>query len=372
MNRIEKHINNLPELDRIKSLYSKVTQHINSARQNIQRSINIEMVKTYFMIGKEIIEEEQQGENRAAYGKNILQSLSTELQKEYKRGFSVDTLEQARKFFILYSSSNSISDTLCRKSESAPTAPNALLSWSHYRELIRIDNSIARKFYEIETINNNWSVRELIRQRGSLLFERLSKSKDKKSVMRLASVGHEINNPTDAIKDPLILEFLELPESHLLVESKLEEALIQNLQHFLLELGKGFAFVARQRRLTLDNDHYYADLVFYHMILKCYVVIDIKTHKLIHNDLGQIQLYVNYFDQNIRQKDDNPTIGLILCTEKNEEMVKYTLGEQSKQIFASKYQFHLPTEAELETELKRELEAIKHELEYRENIGEKL
>lgn len=369
MNNIIKQDNNLLGLDRIQSLYSRVTQHINSARQNIQRSINIEMVQTYFLIGKEIVEEEQQGENRAAYGKKILQALSVELQKEYKRGFSVDTLEQARKFYLLYQNNfqDSISDALRRKSDEAKEMPDFYLSWTHYRELIRIDNPVARKFYEIETINNNWSYRELIRQRSSLLFERLSKSKNKDNIRRLANVGHEINNPADAIKDPLILEFLDLPESHLLVESKLEEALIQNLQHFLLELGKGFAFVARQRRLTLDNDHYYADLVFYHMILKCYVVIDIKTHKLTHNDLGQIQLYVNYFDQNIKQKDDNPTIGLILCTEKNEEMVKYTLGEQVKQIFASKYQFHLPTEAELEVELKRELAMIKHELNFREN-----
>lgn len=367
MNDIVKQGNNLPEIDKIQSLYSRVTRHINSARQNIQRSINIEMVQTYFLIGKEIVEEEQQGENRAAYGRKILQALSIELQKEYKRGFSVDTLEQARKFFLLYGNVNAISDALRRKSAETKEMPDFCLSWTHYRELIRIDNPVARKFYEIETINNNWSYRELIRQRSSLLFERLSKSKNKDDIMRLANIGQEITNPVDAIKDPLILEFLNLPESHLLVESKLEEALIQNLQHFLLELGKGFAFVARQRRLTLDNDHFYADLVFYHMILKCYVVIDIKTHKLTHNDLGQIQLYVNYFDQNIKQKDDNPTIGLILCTEKNEQMVKYTLGDQAKQIFASKYQFHLPTEAELEVELKRELDMIKHELEFREN-----
>ena len=367
MNDIVKQDNNSIEIERIQSMYARITKHIGLAKQNIQRSINTEMVRTYFLIGKEIVEEEQQGENRAAYGKKILQALSAELQKEYKRGFSVDTLEQARKFFLLYADVSAISDTVCRKSDKTKEMPSILLSWSHYRELIRIDNPVIRNFYEIESISNNWSVRELIRQRSSLLFERLSKGKNKDDIMRLASIGHEINNPADTIKDPLILEFLDLPESHLLVESKLEEALIQNLQHFLLELGKGFAFVARQRRLTLDNDHYYADLVFYHMILKCYVVIDVKTHKLTHNDLGQIQLYVNYFDQNIRQKDDNPTIGLILCTEKNEEMVKYTLGDQAKQIFASKYQLHLPTEEELEVELKRELAMIKHELDFREN-----
>jgi len=187
-------------------------------------------------------------------------------------------------------------------------------------------------------------------------------SKDKSEVLQLAYEGQEINKPEDAIKEPLVLEFLGLPESHRLIESKVEEALINNLQTFLLELGKGFAFIARQKRLSLDNDHYYADLVFYHIILKCYVVIDIKTHRLTHADLGQIQLYVNYFDEEIKQQEDNPTIGLVLCTEKRDEMAKYMLGEKAKQIFASTYQFHLPTEKELEKELKREIKVIKHEL----------
>lgn len=224
---------------------------------------------------------------------------------------------------------------------------------------MRIHSLEARSFYEIEAKKNCWSGRELERQINSLLFERLAKSKDKIGLMRLACRGQEIETPADAIKEPLVLEFIGMPESHRLVESQLEEALTNNLQEFLLELGKGFAFVARQKRLTLDGDHFYADLVFYHVILKCYVIIDIKTRKLTHADLGQMQLYVNYFDEEVITSTDNPTIGLILCTKKSDAMVKYTLGEKAKQIFASKYQFHLPTEKELEAELKREIKAIK-------------
>lgn len=226
---------------------------------------------------------------------------------------------------------------------------------------MRITRPEVRSFYEIEAIKNNWKVSELKRQIGSLLFDRLAKSKDKTGLMRLAYKGLEINRPEDAIKDPVILEFLDIPESHRLIESKLEEALTNNLQQFLLELGKGFAFVARQKRLTLDGDHFYADLVFYSIPLKAYLIIDIKTHTLSHADLGQMQLYVNYFNKEIKLENDNPTIGLILCTEKNTAMVKYTLGEQSKQIFASTYQFHLPTEAELEAELKKEIALLNPE-----------
>ncbi len=227
---------------------------------------------------------------------------------------------------------------------------------------MRLKHLEARQFYEQEVRQNCWSARELERQIGSLLFDRLAMSKDKEGLLQLVHKGQEINKPEDAIKEPLILEFLGLPESHKLVESKVEEALINNLQHFLLELGKGFSFVARQKRLSLDSDHYYADLVFYHVILKCYVILDLKTRPLTHADLGQMQLYVNYFDMEIKQVSDNPTVGLVLCTEKRDEMARYMLGEKAKQIFSSTYQFHLPTEKELEKELKREIKAIKHDL----------
>ena len=233
------------------------------------------------------------------------------------------------------------------------------LSWTHYRMLLKANDSAKRAFYEIEAIKNNWSARELERQMASLLHERLSLSRDKKGLMRLATKGHEVRKPADVFKDPVVMEFLGLPESSKLVETQLEQALISNLQEFLLEMGKGFAFVARQERLTLDGDHFYIDLVFYHAVLKCYVIIDLKTGKLMHQDIGQLQLYVNYYDQERRSKGDNPTLGLILCADKNDAVVKYTLGpDQRKTIFASRYKLHLPSEAELRAELRREVKAL--------------
>ena len=222
-----------------------------------------------------------------------------------------------------------------------------------------MDKAEARAFYEIEAINNNWSARELERQINSLLYERLALSKDKKGLMRLAKKGQEIRQPADVFKDPVVIEFLGLPESPRLVESELEAALLDNLQAFLLELGKGFAFVARQQRLTLDGDHFYIDLVFYHTILKCFVLIDLKVGKLTHQDLGQLQLYVNYYDRERRTEGDNPTLGLILCTDKNDAVVKYTLGpEQSRKIFASRYKLYLPSEEELREEIRREMRRL--------------
>ena len=217
----------------------------------------------------------------------------------------------------------------------------------------------SRGFYEIEAIQNRWTARELERQINSLLFERLAKSKDKKGLMKLATKGQEITKPADIFKDPVVIEFLGLPESPKLVESDLETALLDNLQAFLLELGKSFAFISRQERLTLEGDHFYIDLVFYHVILKCYILIDLKVGKLTHSDLGQLQLYVNYFNEERRTPGDNPTLGLILCTDKNDAVVKYTLGPQGEaQIFASRYQLHLPTEDELRQEVRRELRTL--------------
>jgi len=251
-----------------------------------------------------------------------------------------------------------ISDAMHRKSWKPGTLhPN--LSWTHYRTLLRVDKVEARSFYEIEAIKNNWAARELERQINSLLYERLALSRDKKGLMRLAVKGHEVQKPTDIFKDPVVMEFLGLPESPRLVETDLEQALINKLQIFLLEMGKGFAFVARQERLTLDGDHFYIDLVFYHTILKCYIIIDIKTGKLTHQDLGQLQLYVNYYDRERRTEGDNPTLGLILCADKNDAIVRYTLGkDQQKKIFASRYKLHLPSEAELQAELRREVRAL--------------
>ncbi|MCC8368539.1 MAG: PDDEXK nuclease domain-containing protein [Rickettsia endosymbiont of Oxypoda opaca] len=337
----------------INVLYQRISKHLQLAKRNILQNINTEMVKTYWLIGYEIVEEEQKGSNRAIYGEELIQKLSKKLRYEFGKGYSVSNLRNMRKFYLAYQ--NQIHQTVSGEFEPK-------LSWSQYCLLMQISNISARDFYEKEAIKNYWSVRELERQIGSLLYERLSRSKNKEDIIKLALKGQEIEKPQDAIKDPLILEFLNIPEAYQLNENKIEKALITNLQHFLLELGKGFAFVERQKRITLSGNNFYVDLVFYHAILKCYVLIELKTRKVTHADLGQIQFYVNYFDQEIVTEGDNPTIGLILCTDKNDAMVKYTLGEKNQQIFASKYQFHLPSEIELEQELKREIKEIEQRM----------
>jgi predicted nuclease of restriction endonuclease-like (RecB) superfamily len=350
--QVKDELNLLEEVQDVENLYKKVVSHIDHARASIHRVVDTEMVNAYFNIGRDIVEEEQQGQKRAEYGSLVLQALSKRLTQKYGRGFSISTLRDIRQFYLVYANKKQIQHSVRGEF-------NLKLGWIHYRVLMRVKRQEARQFYEIEAVRNNWSGRELERQVNSLLFERLLKSKDKEGLLALSRKGQEIQKFEDTIKEPLILEFLGLPETHQLIESRLEEALINNLQYFLLELGKGFAFVGRQKRLTLDGSHFYADLVFYHVILKCYVIIDIKTQKLTHGDLGQMLLYVNYFDQEVITEGDNPTIGLVLCTEKSDAMVKYTLGDKAKQIFASKYQFHLPTEEELEMELKREIQEIK-------------
>lgn len=347
---------------RIDNLFIRIAPVIREARQRVSQVIDTIMVKAYWNIGRYIVEDEQQGFERADYGKEVLQQLSIRLSKEFGRGFGVSTLEDIRKFYLVYKADSQNEKSHALRGESGVVEFDPKLSWTHYRLLMRISRTEARKFYELEATKNRWSSRELDRQVGSLLFDRLAKSKDKPGLMRLVQKGQELLKPEDVIKDPIVLEFLDIQETHQLVETKLEEALISNLQHFLLELGKGFAFVSRQKRLTLDGKNYYTDLVFYHTILKCYVIIDIKTHELTHADLGQMLFYVNYYDQEIISEDDNPTIGLILCTKKSEAMVRYTLGEKNKQVFATRYQFHLPTEKELEEELKREIKEIKYQM----------
>ena len=347
--------------DAAHGLYERIAVVVREARMSVLRAVDTTMVKAYWHIGNYIVEEEQAGAKRAGYGKELLKTISVKLNQEFGRGFGIDTLEHARKFYLVYSAPLSEkSDTVCRKLDTPKFSPN--LSWSHYRSLMRITRPEARQFYEIEAVKNRWSVRELERQINTLLFDRLAKSKDKAGLLKLVHQGQEIVTPEDAIKDPYILEFLNIPEAHQLIETKLEQALINNLQHFLLELGRGFAFVARQKRLTLDGKHYYTDLVFYHTILKCHIIIDIKMNELTHADLGQMLLYVNYYDRECLTEGDNPTIGLVLCTKKSDGMANYLLGDKAKQIFASKYQLHLPTEKELETELKRELRLLKPSL----------
>jgi predicted nuclease of restriction endonuclease-like (RecB) superfamily len=345
--------------------------------------VNTTQVVANWMIGREIVEEEQKGKGRADYGKKLVEGLSARITEDFGPGYSAQNLFYMKQFYLSYpellepnqilhavrGESRKAKDTGYVQIFHAPRGeswqPGRLhpnLSWTHYRTLLRVDKSDVRAFYEIESLKNNWSARELERQINSLLYERLAMSKDKKGLMKLATKGHDVQQPADVFKDPMVMEFLGLPESPKLVETDLEQALINNLQTFLLELGKGFAFVARQERLTLDGDHFYIDLVFYHTVLKCYVIIDLKTGKLMHQDLGQLQLYVNYYDRERRTKGDNPTLGLILCADKNDAVVKYTLGpQQEKTIFASRYKLHLPTEAELKAEIRRELKVFRLE-----------
>jgi predicted nuclease of restriction endonuclease-like (RecB) superfamily len=377
-------------------LYGRVREILDAARTGIARTVNTTQVMANWLIGREIVEEEQRGKRRAGYGTALLGELAERLRAEFGSGYGVDNLELFRRFYAEYpqlladmavpsvdATAANISDAPRRKSGAAQASPptalfmpaaieanadtaawqpgrlNANLSWTHYRRLLRVDRQDARAFYEVEAARNAWSARELERQVASLLFDRLAKSRDKQGLLRLAARGHEVARPIDALKDPLVLEFLNLPESPRLVETELEQALIDNLQHFLLELGTGFAFVARQQRITLDGDHFYIDLVFYHAVLKCFVLVDLKVGKLTHADLGQIQFYVNYYDRERRTEGDNPTVGLVLCPDKNDAVVKYTLGEQQERnIFASRYQLHLPTEQQLQKELRRELRQL--------------
>ncbi len=273
------------------------------------------------------------------YGEALLKNISVKLTIDFGKGFDESNLRNIRSFYLTYPKCDALRHEL---------------SWTHYRILMQVDNPNVRSFYEIECVKNNWSARELERQKGSLLYERLALSKDKKGLMDLARKGQELNTYSDMIKDPYVLEFTGLSPQIKLYESKLEQALIDNLSKFLLELGKGFTFVARQKRISLDGDHFYIDLVFYNTILKCYVIIDLKIGKLAHQDIGQMQMYVNYYDREIKQKDDNPTVGLILCEDKKDSVVRYTLSKDNKQIFASRYKLYLPTEKELIEELKRE------------------
>ncbi|MGL1890619.1 MAG: PDDEXK nuclease domain-containing protein [Spirochaetaceae bacterium] len=330
------------------NIYKRILSIIDESRSNVVRTVNHEMVKAYWFIGKEIVEEQQNGKERAEYGDKLIELLSKKLTNNLGKGFSATNLKYFRLFYKTYSNDKRIRHPLGDEFK-----PN--LSWSHYRNLIKVDNDNARSFYEVETSKNRWNKRELERQISTGLFERVSKGKSKEQIIKLSTEGNIIQNPIDIIKDPLILEFLNLPESNRLVESKLEEALVSNLQAFLLELGSGFAFLGRQKRITLDNDHFYVDLVFYHTKLKCYVIVDIKTEKLSHGDLGQIQLYVNYYDREIKEEEDNPTLGLVLCTDKNDEMVRYLLGDNNNNIFTSKYKVYLPDQKQLEEELKREV-----------------
>lgn len=357
---MDKKISNITD----QNLLTRIRDIWEASRTQAIRTVNSTHVCANWLIGKQIIEAEQGGEQRAEYGKALLKALSQQLTNEYGRGFSVSSLKYMRSFFLGYpdllGKSHALRDlSLPAKIDDwQPGKLHTSLSWTHYRTLLKVDRQEARRFYEIEAIQNGWSARQLERQISTLLFDRVLKSKDKQGVMQLATAGLSVSRPQDVIKDPYILEFLDLPEAKQWHESDLEQALLSQLQDFLLELGSGFAFIGRQVRMTLDGDHFYPDMVFYHVKLKCYVVVDLKLDKLSHADLGQMQLYVNYYDQEIAGPDDNPSIGLILCTEKNDAVVRYVLGDNDQQIFASRYQLHLPTEAQLQQELRREIDSL--------------
>lgn len=285
------------------NLYNRISKLLKASRERTIRAINTTMVTTYFEIGRLIVEEEQNGKERATYGKEILKNLSIKLTKEYGKGFSETNLEQMRKFYKVYGISQTLSEEF-------------KLSWSHYLILMRMENSNARQFYEIEAISNNWSMRELKRQVNSALYERLLLSKDKKKVIDLSQKGQVIEKPSDIVKDPYILEFLGLEERADYSESELETEIINKLEMFLLELGKGFTFVGRQVRFTFEERHFRVDLVFYNRFLRCFVLIDLKIGEVTHQDLGQMQMYVNYYDREVKLPEENKTIGIIICREK--------------------------------------------------------
>ncbi len=314
--------------------YLRISEILKSARNMVAQAINITMVETYFEIGRLIVEEEQKGKGRAEYGQQLIENLSEKLSFEFGKGFSSTNIKQMRSFYQIYSKGQTASDEFS-------------LSWSHYLKLMRIDDENERKFYEIEAFKNNWSLKELQRQYDSALYTRLALSRDKEKVLELAEKGLVVEKPKDAIKDPYVLEFIGLPDRSIYSESDLEQQLIDKLENFLLELGTGFTFVARQKRITFDEKNFRIDLVFYNRILKSFVLIDLKIGELKHQDIGQMQMYVNYFDREIRLQDENRTIGLILCQDKSEAVVRYTLPENNEQIFASKYQTVLPSREKL-------------------------
>ena len=329
------------------TFYYQIVDLLQSARKKVVQTVNQTMVHTYFEIGRMIVEEEQDGKERADYGKQILKELSTILTERFGKGFSVDNLENMRRLYVTYGKYETPS-RISGKANSETPSRNFKLSWSHYLKLMRIEDINERQFYEIESFKNNWSVRELQRQFDSALYGRLALSRDKEKVKELSEKGLVIEKPNDAIKDPFILEFLGLPEHSNYTENELEQELINKLENFLLELGNGFTFVARQKRISFNEKHFRIDLVFYNRMLKCFVLIDLKIGEIKHQDIGQMQMYVNYYDREVRLKEENKTIGIILCKDKDDTVVEYTLPENNEQIFASKYQTILPTKKQLQ------------------------
>lgn len=360
-------------------LYERIAAILDESRSRVARSLNTAMVHAYWHIGREIVEVEQHGAERAGYGEGLMKRVAKRLSARFGKGFSLASLKRMRQFYLAFPGGSSLvgagdrkGSTLLRLSADADglekgsavlslsPASSLLfppsLAWSHYLVLLRVTRPEARAFYEIEAARESWSVRELERQVGALLFDRLTKNKSPEEVLALARRGQQVSVPSDVLKDPFVLEFADLRENPAAQERDLEQAIIDRLEDFLLEMGKGFCFVARQKRMTLEGDHFYVDLVFYNRLLRCFVLVDLKMGKLTHQDLGQMQMYVNYFDRFQREEHEAKTIGIVLCSDKNDAMVRITLPDEDERVLAARYQMYLPTEEELRAELERERE----------------
>ena len=322
--------------------YNEIKNILNIARNKVYKTANFVMVEAYWNIGKSIIEE-QGGNEKAEYGAGLIKELSKQMTQDFGKGFTVTNLKYMRQFYLMFPNGHALRDEL---------------SWTHYRLLIKVENDNARDFYMQEAAKSQWSTRQLERQINSFFYERLLSSKNKKQVADEIQTLEPAKKPEDIIRDPYVLEFLGLSSNDDFYESDLEQALITHLQKFLLELGRGFSFVARQKQITFDGRHFRIDLVFYNYVLKCFVLIDLKVGDLTHQDLGQMQMYVHYYERELMNEGDNPPIGIVLCADKSESVVKYTLPEKETQIFASKYKLYLPSEEELLRELNQEYQAL--------------
>ncbi|HBN6703596.1 DUF1016 domain-containing protein [Elizabethkingia anophelis] len=330
------------EQSKYSSLINEIGSLLQKGREQATQSVNTILVQTYWLVGKHIVEFEQGGKEKAEYGSFLFEQLSKDLTKLYGKGFSRSNLLYMRKLYLTFPKSETLSN---------------VLSWSHYFEILRLDNDLEINFYKKQTEKENWSVRELKRQMKSMLFHRLAVSKDKKGILELAEQGQEIQKADDILKDPYVLEFLNIPENHQYLENELEERIISNLQHFLLELGKGFTFEKRQYRISLSGKHFYVDLVFYHRILKCFVLIDLKRGEVTHQDVGQMNLYLNYFKKEVNTDGDNEPIGIVLGAAKDHVLVEYATESITNQLFISKYQLYLPDKNQLEHELNKLLDS---------------
>ena len=348
----------------IERLCANTVALVKPARNIAVQQVNMIQLLTYYTIGKWIIEVQQKGETRARYGSQVIKRLSEEMKKNFERGFSEDSLKNARKFYLTYK--DRIDETVfnlfaVEKSETVfslfEEKPPFIVSWSHYLQLMRIENENERSFYEIESAKSGWSVRTLQRQYNSSLYERLALSRDKEAVLQLAKKGNIITKPEDIVKQPTVLEFLGMEEKTKYSETDLETAIIDKLQKFLLEMGKGYLFESRQKRFTFNEDSYYVDLVFYNRLLRCYVLIDLKVDKLTHQDIGQMQMYVNYYDRYEKLEDENPTIGILLCKENNDALVEITLPRNSN-IYASEYKLYLPDKKLLQDKLRQWIDEV--------------